>query len=118
MRSWPTPNPEWMAMAQHRKSRRLRHPWPPPRRKLRRRASPGSKTVRSISFILLALAVGGHPAEYLMLTGAYTGGPIKGIYAFHLSTTNGKLSASGVAVETPNPTFLVEHPSHRFVYAV
>jgi 6-phosphogluconolactonase len=74
--------------------------------------------VRTLFFMLLALAAGGHAAEYLMLTGAYTGGPIKGIYAFHFSTANGKLSASGVAAETPNPTFLVEHPSHQFIYAV
>ena len=66
----------------------------------------------------LALATAGHAAEYLVLTGAYTTGKIKGIYAFHLRTTDGRLSASGVAVDTPDPSFLVEHPSHRFVYAV
>ncbi|MGO9255527.1 MAG: lactonase family protein [Bryobacteraceae bacterium] len=68
------------------------------------------------TFLLLASA--GHAADYLVFTGAYTGGPVKGIYAYHFSTTNGKLSASGVAVETPNPSFLVENPNHQFVYAV
>ncbi len=67
---------------------------------------------------LLALAVTAHGADYLVLTGANSRGPIKGIYAYHFGTKNGKLSAVGVAVETPDPTFLVEHPSHRFVYAV
>jgi len=74
--------------------------------------------VRHLLSTLLVLAAAGHAAEYLVLTGAYTTGPVKGIYAFHFRTNNGKLSASGVAVETPDPTFLVEHPNHRFVYAV
>ena len=67
---------------------------------------------------LLALAAAGQAAEYLVLTGAYTGGPVKGIYAFHFRTNDGKLSASGVAAETPDPSYLVENPNHQFVYAV
>ena len=74
--------------------------------------------MRSLLAFLLGLAAAGHAADYLVFTGAYTGGPVKGIFAYHFSTTNGKLNASGIAVETPDPSFLVEHPSHRWVYAV
>jgi len=73
--------------------------------------------VRTLLATVLVLAAAGHAAEYLVFTGAHTGGPVKGIYAFRFNTNNGKLSASGVAVETPDPVFLVEHPGHRFVYA-
>jgi 6-phosphogluconolactonase len=74
--------------------------------------------VRNLLSALLVLAAAGHAANYLVLTGAYTGGPVKGIFGYRFRTNNGKLTASGVAVDTPDPTFLVEHPSHRFVYAV
>jgi 6-phosphogluconolactonase len=73
--------------------------------------------VRNSLSTLLVLAAAAHAANYLVLTGAYTGGPIKGIYAFHFNTNNGKLAASGQAIETPDPVFLLEHPNHRFVYA-
>jgi 6-phosphogluconolactonase len=74
--------------------------------------------VRNFLSALLLLAAAGHAADYLVFTGAYTGGPVKGIYAFRFRTTDGKLSASGVAAETPDPSFLVENPNHQFVYAV
>ena len=53
-----------------------------------------------------------------MYAGTYTGHGSKGIYAWRFQTANGKLTPLGVAAETGNPSFLVEHPSHRFVYAV
>lgn len=74
--------------------------------------------MRTFLSAFLLLAAAGNAADYLVLTGAYTGGPVKGIYAFRFRTNDGKLSASGVAVETPDPSFLVENPNHQFVYAV
>jgi 6-phosphogluconolactonase len=65
--------------------------------------------------VLSALA---HGAEYRVYVGGYTNGGSKGIYQFHFDTATGKLTPVGLAVETRSPSFLVEHPSHRFVYAV
>ena len=74
--------------------------------------------MRNLLSTFLLLAAAGNAADYLVFTGAYTGGPVKGIYAYRFSTTNGKLTALGAAVETPDPSFLVENPNHQFVYAV
>jgi 6-phosphogluconolactonase len=54
----------------------------------------------------------------LVYVGTYTGSGSQGIYAFRLQTKTGKLTPLGVAGETSNPSFLVAHPSHRFLYAV
>jgi len=42
----------------------------------------------------------------------------KGIYLFRYDATSGKLTPAGVAAETPDPSFVVIHPSGRFLYAV
>lgn len=89
-------------------------------RRPRRKHGEGSASspVRALLALFLSIAAGAQAADYLVFTGAYTGGPVKGIFAYRFSTKNGKLEPSGLAVETPDPSFLVEDPSHRFVYAV
>jgi 6-phosphogluconolactonase len=65
-------------------------------------------------------------SEYLVFVGTYTrlqegrGAPSKsqGIYAYRFQPATGKMESLGVAAETVNPSFLVIHPNHRFLYAV
>jgi 6-phosphogluconolactonase len=57
-------------------------------------------------------------AEPLVYVGTYTRGPSRGIYAFRFNESTGKLTSLGVAAESKNPSFLAEHPNHRFLYAV
>jgi 6-phosphogluconolactonase len=56
-------------------------------------------------------------ADPLVYVGTYTKGPSRGIYAFRFNS-KGKLTPLGVAAETLNPSFLAEHPNHKFLYAV
>jgi 6-phosphogluconolactonase len=61
------------------------------------------------------------PTEYWMYVGTYTGYPGrhgKGIYAFRFLSSTGELAEAGLVAETPNPSFLVIHPSGNFLYAV
>ncbi len=64
----------------------------------------------------LLFARPGSSAELLVYAGTDTNHGGKGIYLYRFQTTTGKLTAEGIAVETPNPTFLLE--SRRVVYAV
>jgi 6-phosphogluconolactonase len=57
-------------------------------------------------------------ADTLVYAGTYTRGESRGIYVFHFNPSNGKLSGPSLAAETLNPSFLAEHPNHRFLYAV
>jgi len=68
---------------------------------------------------LLALLVAGRAAaeSHLILLGTYTRDGNRGIYAVRLDGDTGAVSAPDLAAETPNPSFLALHPSHRFVYA-
>lgn len=54
----------------------------------------------------------------LMYVGTYTRGDSKGIYVFRFDPSSGKLTPEGLAVETPNPSFVAVHPNHRFLYSV
>ena len=76
--------------------------------------------VRFFSFlaILTAAAAGAQAADYLVYAGTYSRGQSRGIYAFRFDTSKGKLTSLGLAAETLNPSFLAEHPNHRFLYAV
>jgi 6-phosphogluconolactonase len=67
---------------------------------------------------LLSFAVGAQAADTLVYAGTYTKGESRGIYVFHFNPSNGKLSGPTLAAETLNPSFLAEHPNHRFLYAV
>jgi len=68
---------------------------------------------------MLVLAAGVQAADsYLVFAGTSTKAAGHGIYAFRFNTSNGTLSALGIAAETPGTFFfLAEHPSHRFLYA-
>lgn len=75
------------------------------------------------SLVSLALAgAAGRPAashSYLAFVGTYTNKTdSKGIYAYEFDAETGKLTAKGLAVETPDPSFVAVHPNGKFVYAV
>jgi len=55
-----------------------------------------------------------------MYVGTYTeeGSTSKGIYAYRFDSATGQLTSIGLAAQTTNPSFLVVHPNHRFLYAV
>jgi 6-phosphogluconolactonase len=58
-----------------------------------------------------------HP-HYSVLVGTYTNKTqSKGIYAFDFDPDTGKLIEKGLAAETPDPSWVVIHPSGKFVYA-
>jgi 6-phosphogluconolactonase len=75
------------------------------------------------SLAILALAgAASRPAashSYLAFVGTYTNKTdSKGIYAYEFDAETGKLTAKGLAVETPDPSFVAIHPNGKFVYAV
>jgi len=56
--------------------------------------------------------------KFLAFVGTYTDKTgSKGIYAFDFDPSSGKLTPRGLAVETPNPSWLVIHPNSKWVYA-
>jgi len=56
--------------------------------------------------------------KYLVFAGTYTNKTqSKGIYAFEFDAATGKLTAKGVAAETPDPSWVIVHPSGKFLYA-
>jgi 6-phosphogluconolactonase len=56
--------------------------------------------------------------RFLAFVGTYTSKTeSKGIYAFEFDAQSGKLTLKGVAAETPDPSWVVVHPSGRFAYA-
>ena len=57
-------------------------------------------------------------AEYLVYAGAYTRGVSHGIYGYRFDTRTGKMRPLGLEAEVSNPSYLLEHPDHRFLYAV
>src|SRR5208283_70973 len=74
------------------------------------------------SLVVLALAgAAGRPATshtYLAFVGTYTSKTdSKGIYAYEFDAETGKLSLKGVAAETPDPSFVLIHPSGKYAYA-
>ena len=75
------------------------------------------------SLAVLALAgAASRPAashSYLAFVGTYTNKTdSKGIYAYEFDAETGKLTAKGLAVATPDPSFVAVHPNGKFVYAV
>ena len=57
--------------------------------------------------------------KYLVFVGTYTAKTeSKGIYAYEFDSDSGKLTPKGVAVETPDPSWVAVHPSGKFLYAV
>ena len=76
--------------------------------------------VALLTVAFLAQAAFAQPAagKMRLYVGTYTGPKSKGIYLFDFDPATGKLVDAGVAGETPNPSFLVFHPTQPFVYAV
>jgi 6-phosphogluconolactonase len=56
--------------------------------------------------------------EYIAYIGTFTNNKSKGIYAFRLNISTGKLTPMGLAAESTSPSYLAIHPNHRFLYAV
>jgi 6-phosphogluconolactonase len=56
--------------------------------------------------------------ELMVYVGTYTAGKSKGIYAYRLDLTTGKLTPIGVTEGISNPSFLAIHPTGRSLYAV
>jgi len=57
--------------------------------------------------------------DFFAFAGTYTTKTqSKGIYAFRYDAVNGKMTALGLAAESPDPSFVAIHPSGRFLYAV
>ncbi len=57
----------------------------------------------------------------LLFVGTYTGdGPTdsKGIYAFSFNDTTSTLTPLGLAAATPHPSYILIHPTHKYLYAV
>lgn len=67
---------------------------------------------------MLFCAVAAQGAEYLVYAGTSTNGGSRGIYGYRFDTGSAKLKSLGLEAIVSNPTFLVEHPDHRFLYAV
>src|SRR5499427_10425661 len=56
--------------------------------------------------------------RFLAFVGTYTSKTeSKGIYAFEFDAQSGKLTPKGIADETPDPSWIVIHPSGKFAYA-
>ena len=56
--------------------------------------------------------------NYIAFVGTYTTKTAsKGIYAFRFDANSGKLTPIGVAVETPDPSWVAIHPGGKFLYA-
>jgi 6-phosphogluconolactonase len=58
------------------------------------------------------------PGSSIAYVGGYTDKEGKGIYAFRFNARTGELIPLGLAVETPYPSFLVLHPTGKYLYAV
>jgi 6-phosphogluconolactonase len=79
--------------------------------------------------IVLSAAVATLPAQtakksgaenqYIAYVGTYTTKTTsKGIYAFRYDANSGKLTPIGVAAETQDPSWVANHPSGKYLYAV
>jgi 6-phosphogluconolactonase len=58
------------------------------------------------------------PGSSIAYVGGYTDKEGRGIYAFRFNARTGEMIPLGLAVETPNPSFLVLHPTGKYLYAV
>jgi 6-phosphogluconolactonase len=83
------------------------------------------KITRRCFFLVLSCLLATLPAfpqspaqKFLVFVGTYTDKTdSKGIYAFDFDPSSGKLTSRGLAVETPNPSWLVIHPNGKWAYA-
>jgi len=58
------------------------------------------------------------PGSSIAYVGTYADGGGKGIYTFHFNSQTGEIASLGLAAEIPNPSFLVLHPTGKYLYAV
>ena len=72
------------------------------------------------AFCVVSPAAATHKNAYFVYVGTYTeeGSTSKGIYAYRFDPDGPTLTSIGLVAQTINPSFLVVHPNHRFVYAV
>lgn len=58
--------------------------------------------------------------NYLVYIGTYTEPNLKsvGIYVYRFDEATGNLTPMGLAAKSRNPSYLVIHPNHRYLYAV
>ena len=54
----------------------------------------------------------------IVYVGTFKREPSKGIYAWRLDMTSGKMDPLGLAADTMRPVFIALHPNRRFLYAV
>jgi 6-phosphogluconolactonase len=75
--------------------------------------------VRKLHLIagLLLASLSAAAADPLVYVGTYTTKGSRGIYAFRFDSA-GKLTPIGLAAESSSPSFLAEHPNHKFLYSV
>ncbi|MCX8156904.1 MAG: lactonase family protein [Verrucomicrobiae bacterium] len=66
----------------------------------------------------LGFAVTLDAATYHAYVGSYTGPKSKGIQYFQFDASTGRLSGGALAAEVANPTWLVVHPSRKYLYAL
>jgi 6-phosphogluconolactonase len=65
------------------------------------------------------MALSGAPAgDLLVYVGTYTQHSGKGIYAWKFQPSGPRLTPLGLSADTSNPSFLIVHPNHRYLYAV
>lgn len=79
-------------------------------------ARPYFATGALIAAIAAATAMAAAGPSYFYV-GTYTNKGSKGIYQYRFDPATGKVESLGLAAETPNPTFLAVHPSHKYLYA-
>jgi 6-phosphogluconolactonase len=74
--------------------------------------------VKAAAILLALCPLTAFCADSLVYEGTYSRGGSKGIYAYRIQSATGKLRPLGVVIEMSDPSFLVVHPNHRFLYAV
>jgi 6-phosphogluconolactonase len=72
-------------------------------------------------FVVVALVTltSGADGDYFVYVGSYTDAPSKarGIYAWRLTPSTGRMAALGLVAETINPAYVAATPDGRFLYA-
>jgi len=84
---------------------------------------PGIPSRSRILFLALLVAITatvayGADPHFLVYVGTYTDSDSKGIYSFEFDPVSGDSSRAGLAVESPNPSFLAVDSSGSYLYAV
>ena len=71
--------------------------------------------------LFIALLVGEAGSNTIIYAGTYTGNgnsDSKGVYAFSFNEATSALTPLGLSVTTPNPSYILVHPSRQYLYAV